>query len=266
VSRRRIVAAVAGALGALSILVTVTAFGSGGAAPLLPDLDPAKPGAITASQVGPAFLLSFGSSVYNIGDGPFELRGSRASVAEPEMTAEQIVYHDDGSTTSQPGVGTLRYVLGNHNHWHLLSFMVYELRRASDYALVGPDQKTGFCLLDSRNLDPTTLLPGEPPRKVYKDDCQRNKPTSLGVTEGISRGWGDHYKPTLEGQYIDITGIPDGQYMLVYRVNTSGALLETNYANNASSVLLSITWPNGQLSLPTVQVLRKCPDSERCGP
>jgi len=44
---------------------------------------------------------------------------------------------------------------------------------------------------------------------------------------GISRGWGDVYTWDLPGQFIDITGVPDGVYDVVSIANPSCLLAES---------------------------------------
>jgi hypothetical protein len=72
------------------------------------------------------------------------------------------------------------------------------------------------------------------------------------VHEGISPGYGDDYVPTLEGQYVELDGVPAGRYRLVHRVNPTRALREADYSNNSASVLLDLAWRDGA---PTVTVL-----------
>jgi hypothetical protein len=84
------------------------------------------------------------------------------------------------------------------------------------------------------------------------------------VREGITPGFGDDYSALLEGQYLDITGLPAGKYVLVHRANADRAIVESDYSNNASSVALDIAWPDGPGRPPSVIPRRVCPDTERC--
>ncbi|HEX2087209.1 MAG TPA: hypothetical protein VHF89_16120, partial [Solirubrobacteraceae bacterium] len=43
---------------------------------------------------------------------------------------------------------------------------------------------------------------------------------------------------------------PAGRYDLVHRVNTEGALLESDYGNNAACVGVRLSWPHGRRRLP----------------
>ena len=48
----------------------------------------------------------------------------------------------------------------------------------------------------------------------------------LGIREGISVGYGDDYAANLEGQYLPLTGVADGRYVLVHRVNADRRIRE----------------------------------------
>ena len=84
------------------------------------------------------------------------------------------------------------------------------------------------------------------------------------MSEGISPGYGDDYVPRLEGQWVDITSLRPDRYVLVHRVNPERELRESDYGNNAASVLVELRRPAGEI--PTIAVLARCPGSERCEP
>jgi hypothetical protein len=94
-----------------------------------------------------------------------------------------------------------------HGHFHFEHFASYELRDAADRA-VGFGHKQSFCMLDSRRFV------GERPRRF---DC---------AFQGISVGWGDRYGSELDGQWVDVTDVPPGDYVLVVTVNPDGLLPE----------------------------------------
>ncbi len=236
---------------------------------LLPDLDVAAPVGLVvqdASEGGKhRFRLGFVSAAGNIGTGALIIHGGRASLADEEMVADQVLVLANGSTAIEPGVGTLVYVEAEtHEHWHLLRFMSYEIRRADDFALVRPDRKTGFCLGDRYNVDPATQLPGEPSGRVYNTNCGPGDRSLLGIEEGISVGWGDVYEAWRDAQYVSLTGLPAGRYLLVHRVNPDRKLRESRYGNNASSVLFSLAWPHGKGAKPRIRVLATCAETTRC--
>lgn len=229
------------------------------ASELLPDIVPAAPqGLRVASNGNGEFLLSFDTAFDNLGTGPLHIDGHRRDTSGP-MVADQVVARSDGSTKLNPGVGEIRFVESeDHRHWHFFRFMRYELVRASDGAVVAPDQKTGFCLGDRYNTDPDTRLPGEPPMPgVFdappdNDWCGRDDPDRLSLTMGLSVGYGDNYQAFLDGQSIDITNVPEGNYNLVHRVNAN--VRESDYSNNAASILLHLRWPNGFDEPPRITI------------
>jgi hypothetical protein len=244
--------------------------GAAAGAQLLPDLDVRAPTGLVvqtvAGDTGPRFRLGFVSASENVGAGALVIRGHRTSLAGPELTADQIVTLEGGGVAVRPGVGTLLYVEEEtHEHWHLLAYMNYELRRVSDFALVVPDRKSGFCLGDRYNADTTRVLPGEPGGRVYNTNCGPKERDLLEIEEGISVGWGDVYEAWRDQQYLDVTGLPEGRYVLVHRVNSGRTLAESRYGNNASAVRISLTWPNGTSEPPQVLVLQTCERKARCG-
>jgi hypothetical protein len=222
---------------------------------LLPDLRPVAPSGITVLDVKHRFQLGFLSAATNVGMGPLVIHGSR-SAGQSDMTAEQLIHLSSGAEQVVPNAGRMHYVVNpDHQHWHLEPFMHYVLRRAADGRLVGRDRKTGFCLGD-RYFGAN--LPQAPRRKVFRTDCGRDQTRLTHVAEGISVGWGDDYAAILEGQSIDITGLPAGRYYLVHQVNGSRRLVEASYTNNVSWVLLRLTWHH---SRPRVRLLAHCAPS-----
>lgn len=252
----------AAAAATVAVAIAAAGGGSGGQSPaeLLPDLDQAPIGAVSIDVEQGRERLVFLSAVENVGAGPLLVAGRRSGGAE--MTAAQLVRRADGSTIVHPLRAGLRFVVAEtHRHWHLLGFERYELRTADGKA-VGRDRKTGFCLGDRYDARASVRIPGEPPRAVWTQECGRGQPERLRIREGISPGFGDDYVPLLEGQYIDVTGLPAGRYLLVHEVNPGHDLREESYGNNAASALLELRRTSGGRA--TFAVLAACPDSPRC--
>ena len=101
--------------------------------------------------------------------------------------------------------------------------------------------KQGFCMFDSYHYDPAR----GPEQKVYMD-CASN--------QGISVGWSDEYGPQLPGQFVQITGVPEGDYVLENQVNPIHALPESDYSNNFAAVKLHYTPKHGKIP-GTVEVI-----------
>ena len=229
---------------------------------LLPDLDQALPTELAIVQEGDTYRLAFASAVDNVGRGPLLVVGERPDGSVRVMEVRQAVRSSDGSTRERSVDGEIRYVRSEtHAHWHLLDFERYELRNAEDGELVGPDAKTGFCLGD-RYETSGSELENEPAEAVWTEECGRRRPGLLRVSEGISPGYGDDYEPALEGQYLDVTSVPPGRYLLVHRANPDMTLEESDYGNNAASVLIQLRRTTGVI--PAVRVLARCPDSDTC--
>jgi lysyl oxidase-like protein 2/3/4 len=111
-----------------------------------------------------------------------------------------------------------------HNHYHSMEeFAHYNLLYASSQRKAAEGHKASFCLLDSR-------CSGGRRRHT---DCYFGK-------QGISPNCGDLYGKTLECQWIDITGVPLGEYVLQVSLNPLRFGLESDYKNNQASCRIEI--------------------------
>jgi hypothetical protein len=228
---------------------------------LLPDLEQRVPFTLRVSSDAGRFRLGFASAVSNVGDGPLVVRASRPGRKVKTMTARQLVQTDAGRERAGPVVGRLRYEHAEtHSHWHLLPFDDYELRAIGADTTVSLAVKQGFCLGD-RFRDARASELDSPPRPAFRHECGKGFPGLLRMREGISVGYGDLYRPNLEGQSFDVTGLPAGEYVLSHEVNRGRQIRESDYANNAASVLLRLDWPNGS---PQVEIVAECPATTRC--
>lgn len=248
---------------AVTACVLATGCGGGSRKPeLLPDLDQLAPQAVSIVRKGGRERLVFLSAVENVGRGPLLVAGRRPTRVRAEMSASQLVRRADGSAAAYALRSRLRFVVSEtHRHWHLLGFESYELRTLDGRA-IGRDHKTGFCLGDRYDAEAQTRIPGEPSEAIWTQECGRGQSDRLRIREGLSPGYGDDYVPLIEGQYVEVTGLPPGRYVLVHRVNPRRDLRESNYANDAASVLLLLSRPGGRL--PKVTILATCPVSARC--
>ena len=221
---------------------------------LLPDFDQRAPFRLTVAGT----KLGFASATDNVGDGPIWIRGSRFSAALP-MRARQLVRLSDGTVREYPDAGRLRYTPeSTHTHWHLLDFQRYELRRG-DGTLVVRDRKSGFCLADHYGYAARRVAAFRGPR--FLGNCAASQPRVLSVVQGSSPGYTDLYPPHFHGQNLELRGVPAGIYVLVHRANPEERLEELDYANNAASLRIRLTWRG---STPHVKTLRVCEGSERC--
>ena len=89
-----------------------------------------------------------------------------------------------------------------HRHYHIRYFSIYELL-TPDGEVVAAGTKQGFCFEDSFKY--------EDGGKSHGYDCEN---------QGITSGWGDWYYKQLVGQWIDITDVPEGDYIVRVSINT----------------------------------------------
>src|SRR5262245_25260168 len=96
-----------------------------------------------------------------------------------------------------------------HGHWHLAGFAEYRLLHL-DGTIAAIGHKQSFCITDSL---PVINLPSA----GY--DCEY---------QGISAGWSDIYARGVPGQWIDVSGVPGGDYRILVTVNPKGILYEAH--------------------------------------
>ena len=118
-----------------------------------------------------------------------------------------------------------------HGHYHIRDFSVYELLNM-DRTLVVAAHKQGFCMEDSFKYDGG---------KSNGYDC---------AFQGITSGWGDWYYKQLTGQWIDITGVPEGDYIVRVRINLINTFDEgANRYTNAVETSIHVPDPRKKVTI-----------------
>ncbi|XP_065806658.1 protein-lysine 6-oxidase-like [Labrus bergylta] len=103
-----------------------------------------------------------------------------------------------------------------HNHFHSMDeFSLYELLDSSTHAQVAEGHKASFCLED------TSCDPG-----YYR------RFACTSHTQGLSPGCYDTYSADIDCQWIDITDVSPGKYILKVTVNPRQQVPESNFNNN----------------------------------
>lgn len=116
-----------------------------------------------------------------------------------------------------------------HNHAHYTNYARYELLDASNQAVV-VGHKQGFCLSDG--------------------SCATG--THSCANQGINIGCTDTYGSGLGCQYLDITGLPTGNYTLRVTLDPFGRIPELNEVNNVTTVPVTVpSSPAGVCSAAT---------------
>jgi hypothetical protein len=126
-----------------------------------------------------------------------------------------------------------------HGHFHMSGVAHYELLNSGGGTVVRA-RKQGWCFRDNE-----PFRAGAGPGKY---DC---------ANQGISAGWEDVYDKSLDCQWLDVTGVPGGKYLLRVVVNPDHVFRESNYGNNAVSV--SITLPGAAQTTPTTPTTSEPP-------
>ncbi|MGH7269403.1 MAG: lysyl oxidase family protein, partial [Polyangiaceae bacterium] len=116
-----------------------------------------------------------------------------------------------------------------HMHYHFKGVGEYTLYQADGATVAARGHKQGFCLED---VEPYTEAPGPPPATFFT--CQ---------SQGLHVGWEDVYPNDIDCQWIDITGVAPGSYILSVVINGGHYLPESNYANDEARVPVLIPPP-----------------------
>ncbi len=201
----------------------------------LPDLQIFDPFDIhtVSSQKGGDLRLKFGTMIWNAGTGPLETRGAE-NPGTKQLEVYQYLY-PRGDEQAQQGkrIGTFDYN-HRHGHLHLQTFARYQLwslgRKGKLEGLVATNDKVGFCLMDIKPVDLKRRNAASAP--VYAG-CRAD-------VQGISVGYGDEYVAQLFEQDLDITNLPDGNYVLVTVANPDREIDEARYRNNVSAVMIAL--------------------------
>jgi hypothetical protein len=199
---------------------------------------------------GAQVCLRFDQVIANVGRGPVEIAYQVPSGATPPadepFPVSQRVYNSDGNFVDQPG-GSVTFH-GIHGHYHYSSFANALLWRSNRRGMklgsapVAEAQKVSFCMADIR-IDAWGEK-GDGPRRYYAPDCLFPF-ASDGVTDeyrqGINTGWSDVYDWYIPDQYVEVSGIVDGYYLLEFCADPFNEIEEEREDNNCvtNHVLLS---------------------------
>jgi hypothetical protein len=223
-------------LAALPVHASTSAAGS---RLLLPDLRMAKPTDVRLVRVGGRRLIRFTTIIVNEGRGPMDAVGRRtcASIRRcPTMTVRQRIQRRNGSWEVVRTGAKMQYEVGDgHRHWHVVDFEQYRLFPlgvADPKARVG--RKFGFCFFDVRRIRPFARRA----RGYLESGC--GTPSSTKVHVGLSAGWGDIYPWDFAGQFVDVTGLRQGEYLLCVTADPAKSFRQSNKRNDQTWVRLRI--------------------------
>jgi hypothetical protein len=120
-----------------------------------------------------------------------------------------------------------------HGHYHIQNFSIYELFHTDGVTRAAVGTKQGFCFEDSFKYEDGGKSKGY--------DC---------ANQGITKGWGDWYYKQLVGQWIDITGVPAGEYIVRVTLNSGNIFNEgENRYPNVAEVRITVPDPRKKVAV-----------------
>lgn len=217
----------------LAILAGISCFGFhttalAQAVDLKPNMRPAE--AFDVQLTSSGTLLLFSTFSYNIGDGPLEIIGG--ATGNGVQNVDQRIYRSDGSHYDRRA-GTFEYHAG-HAHVHFDNYATYTLQPINaPGGSAREGQKTTFCLMDTDRAP----APDASTQPAHYTTCGTQ-------IQGISVGWGDKYGWYLADQWVDVSGLPSGDYSLTIDIDPSNNLVETNDTDNSSMIYVNLDFAN----------------------
>jgi hypothetical protein len=195
------------------------------------------------SQALPNITINAGRLQTSVSFHTEQIKGSSCAVVEGCVNGagKRKLMRFDVQT---PNLGTADLYLGNpvnnplfvyspcHGHYHLEGYALYELLNLNGTTVVVNGRgvighKQAFCLLDYAQVNPAAGPP--------KYTC---------TNQGISVGWSDVYDASLDCQWIDVTGVPAGNYLLRVTINGGAngphVFAESNYNDNTATVPVTV--------------------------
>jgi hypothetical protein len=218
------------------------------------------------AEEGAQNCLRFDQVFANVGEGTMEMRF--VVPHDPNSSAHNIfqrIFRSDGGFDER-FAGEWEFHPA-HQHYHFLGFGISKLWRADSSGnrvdslpirsrrlelrgkhtpTVGVPIRTGrkvsFCMADT-TID-SWLQKRNGPRTYTAPDClfpALSDADNDYLIQGITSGWADTYDWYLPDQYIEVSGLPDGYYILETTVDPDNSLVEADETNNCGSVLIRLT-------------------------
>lgn len=213
--------------------------------------DPACPNAPDLTVMSNVLASSLQMSQINTNDGCLVSEGCVSGYGLRQIlrfTTHIKNIGEDDYYIGQPNANNGQFTFDNcHNHWHYEGYAQYLLYDYAGNSLpVG--YKNGFCVMDL--------------------ECSGGGTSQYGCGNmGISAACGDIYDRGLMCQWVDMTEIDTGNYILVVKVNwdeSPDALgrVESDYTNNYAKAC--IRFNRDQFGNPSFVLMPNCPDIVDC--
>ena len=200
-----------------------------------PDLVMRRPYDLYYGRVGGDLRLYAGNTILNVGTGPMELVGHRAT--RLSMNVTQRIFAVDGSSWDFPTHGHLFFkeIPGLGPYWKFRNAARFELWSLdADGHLrhrVQVGRKLVYCLRDLNKRFSNRYSPAH----RHFPGCSQN-PNLKHRILGTSVGWSDDYPASYYEQWIDVTGLR-GRFAFFQVVDPLNQLHESNESNNRSPII-----------------------------
>ena len=193
--------------------------------------------------------LRFDQVMTNVGRGDLETRlFVPKDPNDPNHHSYQRIYYSDSRDHYEDVLSSDWIFHPIHDHYHVQDFAQTNLweidaqgqRAGSEPLRVG--HKISFCIADIE-LDEWGTK-GNGPRQHNAPDCLSvaySDDTFNYYLQGLTRGWTDIYEYYLPGQYVEVSGVPDGNYILETVMDPDNHLIESDDANNCGSLIVEIS-------------------------
>jgi hypothetical protein len=198
---------------------------------VLPDIVEEIPQHLNIQNTQQREFLRYSTTHWNFGAGPLEIQGGgRVAACQIDGVAYDQCTHATQNVRNAAGDLVATHPAGvsifhpAHNHWHQNGVAMFAVRASLEGPAIGATgYKTTFCLVDLDKLGGT-----KGSERVYWE-CN-------GDLQGISSGWGDEYHHSTQGQELDVTGLPAGEYYLTHDADPDQHWLESSDVDNRSWV------------------------------
>ena len=182
-------------------------------------------------------IVRFSNAIANLGPGALELRGRMDNSTGVVEVLQRIFTStaEEDITYLESGVGQFHYH-DIHEHWHWDGFSLYEvystLPDGSLGELIFSSDKVGYCLRDDSQVE--ELMDSNP--SEFPTEARRYQ-TCGHTIQGLSAGWADIYVHNTPGQWVDVTGLAEGEiYALRSTTDPYNLIHEVDRNNNTAIV------------------------------
>jgi hypothetical protein len=184
-----------------------------------------------------------------VGQGPLEVSGN-PQITDPNNSAgvrQRARSLSGGPVNVVVGRPEVRFEdADGHSHFHLMRAIRYSLWNLERTAQVAPNQKVGFCLVDSLEAPASPVTPDP---RLYTFGCQTGNPDSTSLKMGVSSGWRDRYPNDLAYQWIDVSNTAPGQYVIASDADPDNTLWEGGGAAESNARAFA-TGPTDIVTVP----------------